>query len=60
MMRQPAAYEIIDAAFWLEKGALSTMWDPTMNSMPVAIRNGLKAFDAGYNEGIDDRPKEKE
>jgi hypothetical protein len=58
-MKTPAAAEIMDATFWTEKNSAMAIWAPNGNPMPVAIRNGIKSFDAGYNEGLDDRPKEE-
>ena len=42
--------ECADVAYWSEKGNLSAFYN-SGRAMPVALRQAVKAYEAGYHDG---------
>lgn len=55
----PPVIEMMDCYFWNENGNLSAIFNET-NPMPVAIRDGIKAFDAGVKDAIYEKAKREQ
>jgi hypothetical protein len=49
----------MDMAFWADKGNLPAFYNSS-NSMPVALKNAYRNFDAGYNEGLNEKIKSEQ
>jgi hypothetical protein len=52
MRNTAAVMEAADTWYWSEKHALPALFHPLANPMPVALKDAVKAFDAGYNKGL--------
>jgi hypothetical protein len=54
LMKQPAIGEASDIAYWSQNGNLPAFYNAS-NPMAVKVRNMAKAYDAGYQEGYNER-----
>ena len=59
IIKQQSAIEVMDIAFWADKGNLNILFN-SGNPMPVALKNAYRSFDAGYNEGIHEKSKSEQ
>jgi len=56
VIKQPCAIEVMDIAFYADKGNLPAIYNSGY-PMPYALKNAYRSFDAGYNEGINEKSK---
>ena len=50
LVSNPVVAEITDANFWLEKNALTIIYNEN-NPLPLRIKNALKYYSSGYATG---------
>lgn len=56
LCRLPSTIEIMDAHYWHESGNLSALYNSS-NPITSAVRDGIKAYDAGLKEAIHEKAK---
>jgi hypothetical protein len=48
----------MEVAFWADKGNLGSIYNSS-NPIPYALKNAYRSFDAGYNEGMNEKIKKE-